>query len=420
MIWLYSVLMMSLLIGSYEKKTKNDILNPIMTFTIPLFISVIVYGIFYYEDYIISGSTIRTYCIGIIAFVLGYLIFQGNKIFKSYKKNENDFKSIIIRKKLDKGLYCFSLFIGALIILYLISILVTSGFSNIIFNLRFEAVYGTGTPMIIEYGMVIVMLYTLIKIYNYAVSEKKNKYQKRRIICLLIIIIFNFCLSMARTSIIRVILCFLYIITFKNKRTRKNKQIKEILKTYKNNLIILCLLFFVFYYIAYATNRLGSASVFDKDFFIYTYVGKQMINFDQIILQFGNYGNGYYTFGFFSRVLDQLNIINFYTFDDFFNPFILTGAAGPVYSFIGPLYFDYGNFGVFFTMLINGLLVGFLYYKSCNTMGIWTIIYAISLYSTFMAFFDYQFMMSDQLYYIALLIALYIYNNKGKIYIKKG
>lgn len=420
MILLYSILAISLLLGVYEKKTKNDALNPILSFIIPLFFSVTIYRLFYYEEYLISKTTIYSYCFGIIAFVMGYIIFQRNRIFKTYKKKESDFNTIIIKKNLDIALYIFSLFIGLVIIMYLLSILVTSGFSSIVFNLRYEAVYGAGKPVLIEYGMVIVILYTLIKLYNYIISERKNKYQKRRIISLVIIICLNFCVSMARTSIIRTILCFMYIITFKNKRTHKNKKIKEILKMYKNNLIVFCLLFFVFYYIAFATNRLGSSNIFDKDFFIYTYFGKQMINFDQIILKFGNFGNGYYTFGFFSRVLMQLNIKSFYTFDDFFNPLFLTGASGPVYSFIGPLYFDFGNIGVFITMLINGILIGYLYYKSCKSMGIWTIIYSTCLYSTFMAFFDYQFMMSDQLYYIVILLIIHIYNNKGKILIKRG
>lgn len=420
MIILLLVLLLALLIGVYQKKIKNDWLNPILVFTVPLIFSYLVYLFFYYKEYQISNKTAYIYCFGIISFLIGIFLSERNTIFKKDKKCMKDFKTIPINHNLDIFLYIFSIMIGFFLIINLILLFINSGFSNVIFHIRYEAVYGTGVSPIIEYGMVIVSLYTYIKVYNYSISTKKYKYQKRKILILLTISFLNIFISMARTAIISLGLSLYYLYTFKDKKTYQNKKIKSMIKMYKNNLLIFLIILTIFYFIAYSTNRLGGANFLDKNFFIYSYLGKQIMNFDKVILNFVNCGNGYYTFGFIGRFLNGLGVVNLLSFNDFFNSYSLIGQDGAVYSFVGPLYFDFGTIGVIISMIMNGIFVGFLYKKSNKHMGSWTILYTTCLYSTFMSFFDYQFMMSSQLYFICLLIVLYIYNNNGKIIIKKG
>lgn len=419
MLFLYFVLFVCLCLGIIIGKNKNDYLNPISAFIIPITLSVLCYHLFISYEYSISNNTIVIYCVGCFMYVFGVVVGQMNFCFKREKYKEKTFDSIYLSPFVDNLFKIFTVVLTIYIMYYLFTTAVSSVFSSsFINNLRYESIFGKGVPSIITYGMVFVTLYTNIKLYNYYVA---NTYTNKYFIYFLIFVLFlNVCITMAKTAILTLIITIYYIKNFKNARNYSSRfTLKKIISKYKNIFIYGGLLILLSYVIALGTNRAGSLNFFSKDFFIISYLADPIQYFDRVILNFSSVGNGYYSFGFFGRFFSQINLYTPIKFEHFFNMMSLYGKDGVVFGFAAPLFFDFGLIGVGINMLVNGLFVGYIYKKNIRNNGYWTIIYTSCLYSCIMAFFDYQFMMSDQLYTMIIILFIVIMQNNGKILLKR-
>lgn len=385
------------IISLYCVKRSKNIFHPLFIFICPILISVLIYT-FLYSEFKLSFKTVLCFLTGIIAFYLGYgictLIFP-NKILK----NE------IFEIKVNKNIYCvlkIIMYIGLLVGFFYF---VFNGLNgpygmNFVRNVRWNSLYANQSSFILQLisiSTVFIQLFTLIQIYNDYV--KYSSITKKSYIYIFLLFASSL-FTMARTGILQYILSIVYIIyifKFKGKRT-----LKQILKKFIYFIILIIFVISVFTWIAISTAKLGNNfSLFDKDFYIYTYIGYGLITFEKYVVAHPGFGNGFFVLNSFSAIFSMLGLYNSLELQ---NVVVIPNTEHNVSTFITDPYKDFGIIGIAFIMILIGFFVGFVFHNANKKGGLWAVFYSVYIYSIFISF--YAFQMTNAFYIYCLIIIL--------------
>lgn len=387
---------------SLSIKTK-DFLNPIMSFITPIAISYIVFQIFYRKN--CSDETIYIYCLGIVFFTFGFVIHRVISRYNLHYSGLTTYQTsrsyIRITRHFEIIFKIITIVSLVLNVIYIFKAAISGPFlTNIIRNIRYYSNYGDGKGFLTEYSMIVVKVFLCVLLYQYFVEGNHKK--KIWIVICTVTSIIGIISTIARTQILNLAIIWFYIFTLgKIKKNKKSmflswKTIKEKWRI----ILIIFLLIFSFYYIAIKTNKIGGVGIYDSNFFVNSYLGKELLNFDLYVKDFSSQGKGYYSLGWVAKILESLNIIESpHTME-----YIFMRSGGAVESFIKAPYVDFGIYGVCLIMLLIGFFNGFVYKQVLTKSGYWCLFYTTCIYSNIMAFFDYQYMMSGQMYFLLVLL----------------
>lgn len=396
--------------GYYFFSKTKDVFNPVLAFSAPILISVIVNLIFYDgRGYDISDETYFIYLAGVVSFLFGCLVV--------YRISSTGFRlnySPAPIRLNNSILICFKIFsvFGTFISVLYIWKAAFSGYfgNNVIRNIRYYSLYVQQNSFFGKYSVIFIEV--LFCIYAYKVFVQKDVSRNNRLWLVIVTIeyIIAFATTMARTVVLQFVLefayLFLYGITSDNKK--KNK---------KNNVINpkLILLGIVALYIMQMLAEKTSKSAVIDDMsgetrnWLVPYFGKEFYVFDTYIRGNDWVTMGINSMGFIGRLFQKLGILSFKHSIDI--------PGGQVGAFITGPYTDFGIIGVIILMIIYGMIIGYIFKKRMQQSGWWTIFYAISVYSCVMAFYAFQFMMSSHLY-VAILIVLLHMDNRARIHVR--
>lgn len=399
------IILVVLLYSLYIIRKTNDFFNPISTFIFPIFVGYIIFLV-YYND--VNSISLIIYGIGVLAYFFGFLFHRGLKKYPLCYNYSIISRTIFINKKTEK-IYQFISLIAILITISYISRNLFSGpfGNNIIRNLRYISLYVESKGFFAIYGLVVAN--TLLKIYIYKYFVEHDTTRKTWIIILAFASLLSLISTFARSTILSTVVSLYYIYSLKNKTVIKKSKIKfknRIHERFKS-LFLFIIVGLVFFGIAYSTAKLGSLNIFSKDFFLNKYMGQEIFNFDKYILNHKFEGGGYYCLGIIGKILASIGLIP--------NDIIVEigiNIGNPVYSFISGPYVDFGILGVFLFMFLMGIFHSFVYQKSLRYGGYWSIFYTTCIYSCIMSFYAFQYLMSDQVYLLLLILILQLSNYK--------
>lgn len=386
------------LYGCYIFNKTKDLLNPIIAFTFPILVSIST-NLFFYDrgNYEISFKTYAIYLLGVVAFVGGcVVIMRPSKLRRLSKPIGLSYNYFTFM-----GCKCIAL-IGTLFSICYIFKAATCGVFglNVIRNIRWYSLYIKQNSLIGKYSIIFIEVIFCVYSYQYFVLEKKDK--KTRL-CLLVSIveyIIAIMTTMARTVILQFAIEFIYFFLCGIQNKRKNNKGK-----YNFKLVIFGLLIiYIMQLLAVRTEKaLYVNEVTGKTTnWIIPYFGKQFYIFEEFISQHAWVTKGINSFGFFGRVLNRLGLLT--------PKYLIQIPGGQVASFITDPYTDFGVIGVLVVMLINGMLIGYIYRHAIRYSGWWLIFYSVCLYSCIIAFYAFQFAMSSQLYFAVVTLILIIDN----------
>lgn len=382
-------------------KRNGDYFNPILSFIIPIFAGYIFFLVYFADE--TSDRTIVIYILGILSFVLGFVAHRRLVHYPyEYIYLENA-KPTKVPKLMMQLLKLISIVAIVLNVIFLIRIAFKGPYgTNVLRNIRYLTGYQISRDVFTEYSMAITKSFFLIILYKYNVEE--NTKLKKWFLITLIASVLGVFTTVARTQVLSLVLSWLYIISLKNRTSQSISNKQEIVKKREERLrLLLSVLFliFVFYYFALKTLKVGGMSISEDSFFINKYMGRELYVFDTYIYGSAGQGYGYYSLGWITRVLTAFKLIK--------SPGIIENihalfTHGAVASFMRAPYVDGGYFGVCFVMFIMGFINGFVYKRVLLKIGYWSIFYTSCIYSNILAFFDYQYMMTSQLYLFIILV----------------
>lgn len=388
--------------GLYISRKTRDYLNPIMSFAGPILVGFLFFIVYYRDD--CSENTVLMYLCGIVFFVMGFVL---HRTFSQYSleytiMDDNKPKSIVDVSPLFKNLFKIITLLSVLLTLrYIYSIAFQGPFgSNVIRNIRYMSNYVTEKGFITEYSMVVAKVFLCILLYQLFVQNYEGN--KTWILITTAAAIVGIASTIARTQILSLAISWYYLYSLK-KITNNKDTVKITWQTVKEKwyiVIAIAVIMYVFYYFAAQTSKLGSGGITSKEFFLNRYFGQELVHFEENAKGYGGSGNGYYSLGWVTKILSAIGLVK--------SPGILESIIlrthGAVCSFMRTPYIDFGWVGICIIMFIMGFANSFIYKRVLKRMGYWCLFYTTCIYSNIMAFFDYQYMMSGQMYFLVVLI----------------
>lgn len=395
--------------GFYLCNKTKDFFNPITTFIAPIFLGYLIFLRYYNNG--VSNISLVIYFLGIVSYFIGFLLHRTVSRYKLKYNMSISKRAIYMNTNTEKIFQLVSIISLFLTFIYVLKNMFAGPFgTNFIRNLRYISLYESSKGIFATYGLVVAM--TLLKIYFYKFYVENNKSKKKWLIILIIAAIISILSTVARTTIIGIVCSLYYLYSIRNKINRKslNMNILKRINESRKGLTIIILVGFIFIIISASTNKLGEANIFSESFFFNKYMGQQIYNFDKYILNYKYTGGGYYCLGVIGKIFAAFKIIP----NDIITE-IGKNIGNPVYSFVSGPYVDFGIIGVILFMFIMGILNSFIYSKALKYGGYWSIFYTTCIYSNIMAFYAFQYLMSDQIYLLVLIIILQISNFKLKV-----
>lgn len=394
-------------------KYKNDLLNPLVAFVIPLLMNIFLYYGLYQEEYKLTDRTLVIFFVGIFGYLFGVFIIEC-------KSSSNRYMVGVPELKVNENVRNIILLIGTLGFFAGLYEMFTHGLmgpTNSFFtNVRINEIFNGGNHAFTKYSVVFLHIGVCIYEYQYFTKTRKSRKNFLYLLFFTMILLLSICFTMARTGLLQYSLSIIYIYLYaKNKAnsTRKRRTLRTLIKENRQLLGMAVFLILVFIGIAQLTGRMtGSNSFFNKDFVLYRYLGYSLVTFDKYILGHGGITNGFYVFGPFGKILEMMHLIDISEVEKI-------GASMNefnVYSYISAPYMDFGIVGLFLTMIVIGSIVAFVYNLSLRKGGFFTIFYAIYLYSIVIAFFAYQFSNTYYIYIIVLMLLLKLNIRRVRFY----
>lgn len=400
MSFLLSIVILSIIYGIIEINVTKEGLNPIVCFCFPIALQVITYYFIFRNEHPVSNKTLYLYALGIISFCVGYFFAMLKKYI--YHEDKSYMTPIFIG---DLVQYMFIL-IGMLAIistiLYVLKIMINGPLENIVLNIRWMSLYGDiQRSLVSKYGLFVFGILAEIWLYN-SIALKSAKLIYEPFILYAILTLLS---TMSRTGLVASACTFIYI--FSLKITKKNKTINKT----RISLLLMEITCIVLLVLITAKRTGGNIEFFSENSPLYSYVVKSVIQFDETILPLGQKGNGYYCLGPVAKIMELFGF-RFKKMGDY-----ISNVGGAVSTYMAELYFDGGIIGLIVMMALHGFIIGFIYRKNLECRSGWLILYVSCIYSMVIAFFDYQFFMSSQIYVAIILyiIKLYVYN--GRLYL---
>lgn len=375
----------------------GDFFNPAFLFIFPITLSVIFHCIYYAPEYHVSDMTYAVYSISILSFSIGLLLTMGvgkSKFSENTVVYENKYNGTIF------NLYLLLMVLGAVLSLRYLkqAAQFTLMGSSVLSNIRYYSLFVSQKSGLAKYGIVfaqVVMNYTL---YARIVLGVKTRRLRKILVLSAFCLLCSISTSLARTTLLSIILQIVFIISLSI-----NDQSVDKVKRKKNTIKILLIgigLLIVFNIIASRTGKLNMGG----RWWIVSYLGEEIKSFDKYVLNYSYLTRGTQSLGIIGRLISKFGVGKNSEIDAYNS--MMTLAGGPVSSFAAGPYMDFGIPGSIIIMLFYGMAIGYIYIKHLYRGGIWTLAYSTCTYQCAIAFFAFQFGMSDQIYYLILMFLL--------------
>lgn len=386
-------------LGIIQAKKEREIFNPILLFSAPILISIIVNLVFYDQRYAIDYYTYFVYFASMMALSLGLFIGRYTKF--QIRMPNNDVANINTAKLFWVIMIFASIF--AIIQIYkgYTSDIYGTGIKYLFNNVRYYTSYISGNNFLSKYGIVFADVLMIYYLYTYCILGEQDKKNKKS----MIFAIFFYCLFTAtqfnRTNLLYLCLIFAFFIVKK-----KRKKFALFKKQTKIIVLILIVAFLLMNFIGQKTGK-GQMGEFNEPWWVY-YFGSEFYWLQKLVINSGIRTNGYASLGAFGRFLGAVGVISESGYSDFRNIAIQYG--NPVCSFVGGSYLDFGIAGLV-VIIIYGFLIGYMYRQHLNRGKIWTMFYSTCVYQCVISFYGFQLGLSSQLYAMILLFILCKYNS---------
>ncbi len=394
-------------------KITHDLLNPLILFYTPLTVNFLLYYCLYRSESKLSQYTVLLIFLGSLSFLCGYSLTTMHHM---KTKTQDVIYPLIINSKIKTVMLIFGI-IGWFTGLYEFIYFGLNGISSFFINVRRNYMYGAGVSPISKYGTFVLFLASCVYLYDYC--EKGGGKRKKYLLLFMVLgSVSSSCFSMARTTLLAYALAYAYIYLrglidkVYRKKMFSRKKIRRYYLVLCAGFIILLLIFFLF---VQKLGKAGAEKLFDKEFFLYKYLGYSLVAFDKYIKDFPGMTRGYYSLGAFGKILMLFGI---YKRDMLENIGAPVGEFN-VYSYMSSLYLDYGILGLIFPMFLIGTLSGILYHKVQQRSGWWTIFYANFAYALVIAFYAYQFSNTTFIYCLFFMFALSVHRGRFLVYAGK-
>lgn len=396
------LLLFWMIIGLYKVKLNKDFFHPLIVYIFPFLIQYIAYLVLYAGNSSVSDKTLLIYAVSIVLYCFGISI--GESFFSRCLKVNQSNEIYIYNGSIL--FYTLVTFIGVLAILF--DIFRHASFSSpaaLYQSMRLFINYSDGYSFISKY--VPVLYYVIFGCYLYNNSDiihKPNEHKK--FVFRTAILAFFAVISFARTEIIMVLCVFTYCLLYKKRdKIFNNKQLmKNVIKILTGVFIIV--LFFV--WIAKATNKSGSDLISSQDYFLWKYLGYPIVTLDKYCTENPGVSSGYFILGTVGKILGNAGVI-----DMGFIHLMPRAGTFNVFSYIGPIYLDVGNWYILIQFLL-GFFVAYLYVQNNYKGGRWTVFYSFYLYAIVMSFYGFQYTLT-QFVYVVLCFGIINFINKIRI-----
>lgn len=384
----------------YDAKKKKDILHPLIIYVFPLFMQYILYVALYKSDNNIDNKTIVIYMLSIIFYMAGFLI--GEKIF--FPKSKKMGREIKYEKGTLTVLVCTIFFIvSAIAIMSDIYKVTGFKFEEFYRKMRVFINYGDGYSFFAKYFPVFYNVFYLLYAYTFF-KERIKGTSKKIVFCVLSFIYVWFSLvSFARTSILQSLFAILYLV-IEIDEERNSSFIFTLEKYALRILVFFVLLFTAFSIIAAMTYKLGSQTIFSRDFFLWKYIGYPIVAMDKHMTHYPGASSGYFTFGIVGKILKKLGVIG-----SGFESLLAGSRSFNVYTYIGNLWMDFGIVS-FILQFFLGILISYMYAKCKKCQGSWMIFFSCYCFAIITSFYGYNYSLTVYIYIAICLIAIRMLN----------
>lgn len=382
-------------------------------FYTPLTVNFLLYYHLYRNEFQLSSYTVFLLFLGSLSFLSGYTLIT---MYYMKSKTKDVVYPLILNSKIKTAMLIFGT-IGWFTGLYEFIYFGLNGISTFFINVRRNYMYGAGVSPISKYGTFVLFLVSCIYLYDYC-DKGGSKKRKYLVLLMMLVSVSSSCFSMARTTLLAYALAYAYIYLrgLIDKVYRKQILRRQKIRQYYLALCVgFVLLLVVFFLFAKNLGKAGAEKLFDKEFFLYKYLGYSLVAFDKYIKDFPGITQGYYSMGVFGKIL---MIFGFYKRNMLENIGAPIGEFN-VYSYMSSLYLDYGLLGLVFPMLLIGLVSGMIYHKVQECSGWWTIFYANFAYALIIAFYAYQFSNTTFIYCLLFILVLSVHRGRFLIYAGK-
>ena len=386
-----AVLIVLVIVAVREAFSKKDLMHPLVLYSVPFFVQYLIFYAFFSNSSIVSGKTIVLYTFSIICYAAGFLITE-TFIYRVTARRE--YRKLPLEPR-NYPIYRFITIIGVVSILYeILRYGVGSGAANLYDAMAIHIDWGGGYNVLAKYIPFSYGIVFAFFVYNFD-YENKTRIEKKRFIWAVIVGYAFAIASFSRTSIMQQTIVLVYIVLYRN-RNKVFKNISTIMKILSKILIGIVVLLLGFSIIAKLTNKFGSGGFFSKDFYLWSYFSAQIQTLEKFIITHPGASDFYYIGGVFSRVLGK---------SEAFRMYLPTINEFNVFSYIGAVYLDCGNYAYFFQAFL-GAFVAFIYSMNMRKGEYWTIFYAYYSYAIFMSFYAYQYSMTTYIYLLIAFLAI--------------
>ena len=382
--------------GWYVYTKSKDLLNPVLAFSAPVFVSVVINLIFFDgRNYEITAGTYAVYLLGIVSFVSGCtMAYQPSRVKRTYAASELNYNPVLF------SLYQLIASAGTVATVFYMVRAASSGYfgSNVIRNIRYYSLYVQQNSLLGKYSVVFIEVLFCVYAYKRFVLREKSRKTKIWFFVITAEYVLAIAATMARTVLLQFVLefaCFFFYGLQMNDAKKRKKRLRP-------KMIVLGMAALaVMQFLAERTQKTSFADEITGQpvHWLITYFGKQFYNFDAYISSHAWVTRGIHSFGFFGRLFQRLGLLLPK------HPIDIPG--GQVASFIAGPYTDFGIAGVVMVTAIYGCIIGYIYKRAIARCGWWMVFYAICVYSCMIAFYAFQFMMSSHLYAAVLITALF-------------
>lgn len=390
----YALLVFAILVvnhGIAVAKKQDEWFNPVLLFSAPILVSLVVNLIYYNRQYDISDTTYFIYFLSVMAFVVG--LESGKNI--SCKVN------LISGDKAGKPsllvLWGFTAISSVFAVIQIIKGYSSGTYgNNLIDNVRYYTSYISGNNFFAKYGIVTADALMIYYLYRVFMAKENDSRTKQKLLCSILFYMLYTATQFNRTNI----LYFVSVIAFfYTKRDMGRKRSK------KKTIIVLAVLsgimLFAFNYIAVRTNK-ANLGLYGEGWWVY-YFGSQFYWFEKFSLGSNIRTYGVSSLGVLGRLLYAFGIIPEEGLASYRQMKRLYG--NPVSSFVSSPFDDFGMLGLF-VIFFYGLAIGWIYKNHRKNKRIWSMYYATCVYQCIIAFYAFQFGMTSQIYVFLLLYFL--------------
>jgi hypothetical protein len=248
---------------------------------------------------------------GIISFGLGYIMAE------CFINPKNKNCSINEKLKINWNFVLVCSLIGVIGFIFGVFQFINYGHrgpsTNFFINVRWMNTNGGGNSFFVKYSSIFLYISTCLYLIKYQNMKKTySKFNRRKNLIIVVILASMLMIStlftMARTSILQYFISIIYIIIFTQITHKTNKSFKTIVKENKKLIFAVTTLTILFIIFAQLTGKMGNNSVFNKEFFIYKYIGYSLISFDKYILNNPFVSKGYFVLGPIGKLLSVFGV----------------------------------------------------------------------------------------------------------------